>query len=412
MRPRAVVLLSTADFDNPFWTNKQHMAVQLAARGFRVLYIDSLGLRRPSARAQDLARIARRLRRAVAGPRQVRPNLWVAAPLVLPLQRYALVRRLNRALLSLALARQCRRLGFARPLLWTYNPMTTQLVSTTRFDGIVYHCVDDIAAQPGMPSAQLESAERELACASDVIFATSPRLAETRRRWNPETHYLPNVADFAHFSRALDPSLEVPADLAAIPGPRMGFVGAISGYKLDFELIRFVAQTRPDWSVVLIGKVGEGDPWTDTAGLRGLPNVHLLGPRPYAALPAYLKGLDAALLPNARNDYTDSMFPMKFFEYLAAGRPVVSVDLPALRDYGDAVTLASSPVAFVVGIEDALRGAGAGLERRLAMARENTWEIRLDRMLDVLGRIEDGTLRRGSAEPESEAAVAADGRAA
>jgi len=385
MKPRDIVILSTADFDNPFWTNKQHVAVHLAERGFRVLYIDSLGLRRPSTSGQDVRRIARRLRRALAGPRLVRPGLHVWSPIVMPFQQHAPVRACNRTALSTTLSWHIRHLGFTRPLLWTYNPMTTRLLRTDRFDGLVYHCVDDIAAQPGMPAGVLDRHEEELVRAADIVFTTSPRLAHTRGRWNANTHYLPNVADFEHFSRALDPALAVPADLARIPAPRIGFIGAISGYKLDFGLIRHIAQRRPEWAVVLIGHIGEGDPWTDAGQLAGLPNLHLLGPRPYADLPAYLRGIDVAMLPNLRNDYTASMFPMKFFEYLAAGRPVVSVDLPALRDYADAVRLAASHDEFVEAIAVSLHGGNAPLEIRLQHAMQNTWAARLDRMLALLG---------------------------
>src|SRR3989304_188571 len=95
-RPHDVVMLSTADWDNPFWTNKQHVAVQLAASGYRVFYIDSLGLRRPSASAQDTKRIFRRLQKSVTGPRKVWENIWVWSPFVIPLQKYGLIRRLNR----------------------------------------------------------------------------------------------------------------------------------------------------------------------------------------------------------------------------------------------------------------------------------------------------------------------------
>jgi glycosyltransferase involved in cell wall biosynthesis len=281
-----------------------------------------------------------------------------------------------------------RRLSFERATLWTYNPLTTRLLDCSPFERIVYHCVDDIAAQPGMPAGTLERAESELARGADIVFATSPKLAETRREWNPETHFLPNVADFAHFSRALEPDLAVPDDIARLRGPRIGFIGAISGYKLDFALIRRTALELPDCSIVLIGQVGEGDPWTDAAILGGLPNVHLLGPRPYDLLPAYLKGMDVAMLPNAINAYTESMFPMKFFEYLAAGRPVVSVDLPALRPFADVVSLAGSAESFAAAIRAALDGQIAPLDDRLALARAHTYDARTDRMLELLDRSE------------------------
>jgi glycosyltransferase involved in cell wall biosynthesis len=324
------------------------------------------------------------VRRAAAGPRKVRDNIWVASPMVLPLPRYGTVRTLNRTLLAATLRRHMRRLRMRRPMLWTYNPMTTQLLDVRRFQQVIYHCVDDIAAQPGMPADALERAEHDLLLSAHLVFATAPRLAERCARVNANTHYLPNVADYQHFSRALDPQLEVPADLAAIPAPRVGFVGAISSYKVDFTLLRTVAERHPEWSVVLIGKVGEGDPWTDAARLSGLPNLHLLGARPYPQLPAYLKGLDVALLPNVLNEYTASMFPMKFFEYLAAGRPIVSVDLPALQSYRNVVAVAASPDEFEARIAATLRGDAPPLNARLELARAHTYEARTERMLALI----------------------------
>ena len=390
--PRDVVLLATADWNNPFWTNKQHVACQLADRGFRVLYIESLGIRRPSASAHDMARILRRVRSAVAMPERVRDGIHVWAPMVVPLHGITAIRTLNRRALSGMLALQLRRLGFRRPLLWTYNPLTTQLLDTSTFDGIVYHCVDDIAAQPGMPAAAIEAADRELTERADIVFTTSPRLAETHRQWNAGTHFLPNVADYDHFARAMAPETPVPEDLALIPAPRLGFIGAVSGYKVDFELLRHIALERPDWSVVVIGRIGEGDPWTSAAPLHGLPNLHLLGPRSYDRLPAYLKGIDVGLLPNRTNEYTASMFPMKFFEYLAAGRPVVSVALPALEAYRDVACLADTRQEFMQGIERALAGSCATLDARLAVAAENTWDARTARMLELIAAARAGAI--------------------
>ena len=384
VRRKDIVLLSTADWDNPFWTNKQHVASELARRGHRVFYIESLGLRRPSASAADVSRILRRLRRAVAMPRAVRENLWVWSPVVLPFQRYGVVRAFNRFLLKSMLAFHLKRLDLRRDILWTYNPLTTRLLSLRTFGQVVYHCVDEIKAQPGMPADVLGPAERELVEMSDIVFTTAPKLAEVRKAWNPNTHDFGNVADFDHFAKAREEATPVPEDLASIPTPRIGFIGAVSSYKVDFPLIRALAQSRPDWSVVLIGKVGEGDPWTDSAALAGLPNLYLLGPRPYAELPRYLKGFEVALLPNTMNEYTESMFPMKFFEYLAAGKPVVSVDLPALRAYHDLAWLAKSPEDFVNGVGEARHGAVAPLEQRLALARQHTYTARTERMMALV----------------------------
>ena len=386
-RPEAkadIVLLATADWSNPFWTNKQHVAIELARRGHRVLYVDSLGLRRPSASRQDFGRILRRLARGLSRPRQVRDRLWVWSPLVIPLQGVGGVRALNRWLLRFGVVLWSRWLGLRHDLLWTYNPMTTALFPTAGFSTVVYHCVDDVGAQRGMPTREIEAAEAELLALADHCFVTAEDLLETRRTQCASIHYFPNVADFEHFSRALARETAVPADLDALPRPRIGFVGAITDQKLDLPLLKALAEAHPDYSIVLIGKVGEGDPWTDVESLRSLPNVHLLGPKPYELLPAYLKGFDVALLPTVMNRYTRGMFPMKFFEYLAAGCPVVGTRLPALRAFGDVAELVETPQGFVAAVERAARGEGPPLAARLAVAREHTYERRTTRMMQLV----------------------------
>ncbi|HEX8916669.1 MAG TPA: glycosyltransferase [Humisphaera sp.] len=379
-----ILFVATADWDHPYWTNKQYVAEQLAALGHRVLYVESQGLRAPKASTRDLKRIAARLRRGSAPPRRVRENLWVWSPLVVPLQSFRAVRALNRGLLKLGVSLWSRVLRLQPTVIWTYSPMTTELYDVDRYDQLVYHAVDDIKAQPGMPASTIAAAEGRLSRRADTIFVTAPNLLEVHRRTNPNTHYFSNVCDFRHFNRAMAAETEVPTDLARLPGPRVGFVGAVSAYKLDFPLIRAVAAARPGWSFAFIGSVGEGDYATDVSAFADLPNVHFLGGRPYRALPGYLKGIDVAILPNRHNDYTRSMFPMKFFEYLAAGRPVVSTKLPALAEFGHVADLCDGPDEFLAAVDRAVLGKSAPLAARLAAARERTYEARTAKMLEVL----------------------------
>ncbi len=378
-----ILLISTADWDNPFWTNKQHVAVELTRQGRRVLYVESQGLRRPTLDRADLKRIARRLCRAFSPPRQVRPGLWVWSPVTLPWQGVAAVRGLNRLALRLGTAAACRRAGLAPRVVWTYSPLTSRLYDLRRFSRVIYHAVDDVAAQPGMPAEAIRSAEGELVRRADLVFATSPALQATHAAAGAKCClFMPNVADADHFGAALAPGVVVPADLAALPEPRIGFVGAISGYKLAFALLRAVAQARPDYSFVMIGQVGEGDPWTDVTALRGLPNLHLLGPRSYRALPSYLAGLQVAMLPSAANAYTEAMFPMKLFEYLAAGRPVVATPLPALASFAELILTAPPQAnAFAAALDLALAGGGPPLAVRLQAARARTYVGRTREML-------------------------------
>lgn len=384
-----ITLISTADWDNPYWTNKQHTAVQFAKRGHKVLYVESQGLRAPTAKARDLRRIWARLRRGLRPPRQVQDGIFVWSPLLVPFHRYRWARILNRLLFRIGIEVSHRVTRIKPAILWTYSPLTTELYDVSSYDLVVYHSVDDMKVQPGMPSKEIANGDICLAKRADLIFTTSPHLQAFYKEINPRTFFFSNVADFNHFNSALDPDTQVPTDIEEFPKPIVGFVGAISSYKLDFDLIGTLAQRHPNWSFVLIGEVGEGDPLTDASPLEALPNVHILGGRPYKSLPGYLKAFDIAILPCLINDYTRSMFPMKFFEYLASGRPVVATKLPALSDYEHVAALCSDQTEFANAIQTALADKAPDLETRLAAAREHTYDIRTAQMWEKI----DTTMR-------------------
>jgi glycosyltransferase involved in cell wall biosynthesis len=385
------VLLATADWDQPLWTNKQHLAITLAALGHRVLYVESLGLRGARRNRGDLGRIVRRLWRGLRPPHRVRQGLWVWSPLVLPGGTAGLPLRINRRSLRFGLGLATFWVGFGfrlgprrpRPLLWTFNPLTADyLPSLKAFRGTIYNCVDRVQAQPGMPSERIERAERDLCSQVDVVFTTAPRLQQSLAPLNPATYLFGNVADAEHFAEARSGRLPCPPDLEALSGPLLMFIGAIDAYKVDLLLLEHLAGATPQWTYVLIGPVGQTDPATDVAPLRRLANVHLLGPRPYADLPAYLARADVALLPLRLNDYTRHMFPMKFFEYLAAGCPVVASSIPSLLDQSDVAWLcAPLPEEFAQAITSVLAGAGPGLHARLERAAHHTYRKRTEAML-------------------------------
>jgi glycosyltransferase involved in cell wall biosynthesis len=379
-----ILLVSTADWDNPYWTNKQHVAVELNARGHRILYVESQGLRRPTATAKDFTRIVRRLRRAFAPPREVRPGLWVWSPLAIPLQQSAFYRGLNRALTQVGLGIWIRILRLRPEILWTYSPLTPAFYEVGAYDFSVYHAVDDIKAQPGMPREVIETAEHQLAQQCDVIFTTSEKLQASLSPLNANTFYFPNVADYRHFSSALDAELAAADDLAPLGKPCIGFIGAVSSYKLDMEMILQIAKRRPDWRFAFVGEIGEGDPLTRVDAFTGVANISFLGGRPYSQLPAYLKGFDVAIIPSLINEYTVSMFPMKFFEYLAAGKPVVATRLPALAEFAEYVHTADDAPAFEAAIEQALAGLGPPLGARLRLAEQHTYEARTTKMMQIV----------------------------
>ncbi len=375
LRNRDIVCVGFADWDTDLQTNQHHLMSRLA-RENRVLFVESLGLRRPQLAGRDLKRIAERLRNGLRGPRAT-DGLHVLSPLVLPLHSNRAARAFNRRLLPALVRRATRKLGMRRPILWAYVPQAEVLLDALDPELVIYHCVDDIAAQPGIDGVTFAAAEERFARRADLVLASAPGLAERLRKVSDKVMYAPNVADTDMFATALRHGPVDPA-LAALPRPRIVFIGAVVSTKLDMELLVGLARARRDWSFALVGPVGPGDPRTDVSMLAAEPNLHLLGRRAYEQLPSVLRGADAGLIPYARNELTNSIFPMKVYEYLAAGLAVVATPLPSLSEIAE-IDTASDPEGIVELLEEVL--AHDSPQRRAERSRgaaSHSWDRRLE----------------------------------
>jgi glycosyltransferase involved in cell wall biosynthesis len=379
---RDIVCIGTADWVTELPINQHHLMRRLAARN-RVLFVESLGLRRPQLASRDLRRIGRRLARGLRGARPV-DGLHVLSPLVLPFHGSDSVRALNRRLLRFQVGRAAGRLDLRRPILWAYAPQAEAVLEVLDPELVVYHCVDDVASQKGVDAESFRAAERRFAARADLVLASAPALDERMRSLSANVLYAPNVADTGLFATALEPG-PVDAAIEALPRPRLVFQGAIVATKLDLGLLAELARLRPGWSVVLVGPVGAGDPGGDLSQLDRAANIHMVGPREATALPAVLRGADAGLIPYAINDLTRSVFPMKVYEYLAAGLPVFTTPLPALNDV-EAVEVVNDAGELVAAVERELSVDSA--ERRAERSRAaaaNSWEARIEEIESALG---------------------------
>ena len=381
-----IVMFSTADWKTPYWTNKQHIASRLAARGHRLLYVETVGLRRPTLNKVDVVRAAARLKRGLVPIAQVQENLWVLSPLTFPsASRNRVIASFNDWRLRRSISGWLQKHQVSRPLVWTYHPFMLQMTGALHPSLLVYHCVDDVGVIPGVDRAAFALAEQALLERAGLVFATSHLLFDRCARIaGSRAHYFGNVADIDHFAAARKTN-SLPPELSAIPRPRIGYVGVLSDFKIDFGLLEALIETHLDWHFVFIGDEREGQRDAAVARMRLQPNAHFLGWRAYEDIPLYLRGLDVALLPQLINDYTRAMFPMKFFEYLAAGLPVVSAPLPALRDLAAFHAITDNPAGFSRAIAAALSGHGPRAPAiGHSILRANSWDARLDQMIELI----------------------------
>lgn len=260
-----------------------------------------------------------------------------------------------------------------RPVLVTATPAIPDVVRQLDACVKIYFCIDDYGEIQGVDKDLVLPLEQETLSAVDAVVATAQSLVASKRAPSGRGYYLPqgvNYDDFAQLRR-------LPADLAAIPRPRIGFAGNLAPV-CDINLLRSIALSHPDWSLVFVGPVN-----VDASAL-DLPNVHILGNRSYADLPAYVQGFDVGLIPYMLNAWTRSVDPLKTLEYLAAGTPVVALPLPELQKYAQSIRIAEGADKFASDIEAALLEPLTAAAGRRGLAREHTWEHRAEQLLAII----------------------------
>lgn len=277
------------------------------------------------------------------------------------------------------LVRLFRQLRNQQTILWVSNSeLALRLHAILRPTLTCYHRLDDFGAMdPNL--AELELALERIA---DIVFVVSPHLIPHHQSRGRQAILLPNAVSAEMFSTALNPTTPIPEDLLAIPEPRIGFIGWITPKWVDIELIFAVAQNNPHWHFVLVGPCVN---WHPTV----MPqNVHHLGVRPYHQLPHYLKGMNVCLLPFKKNGITKGASPLKFYEYLAAGRAIVSTYVPEVDYFDKLVWQADTPEEFSQAIHDALKNAHDPVlqQKRVQAIQPHTWEVRAEQVYQHINK--------------------------
>jgi glycosyltransferase involved in cell wall biosynthesis len=266
----------------------------------------------------------------------------------------------------------CDRYEITTPIILTTFPHAADFVKAVPAAAKIYYCVDDFLDYPGVNHADWARMEAELLAAVAGLIVTSRHLAKKRSNGCPVLH-LPHGVEFDHFFQAAVWARPVPA-LEMLPRPIVGFFGLISPW-FDRELVAHLSEAFPGVSFVLIGQAD-----VDLGPLAGRPNVHCIGFVPYAELPAYANYFDVGLIPYRQQKFTRAINPLKLLEYFALGLPVLATHLTELEAMTGPLYLAGTQEEFVESLRIVLAGGATGrVEEARECARQNTWEVRVER---------------------------------
>ena len=344
-----------------------------------VVWVNGIGHRAPSFTRTDLRRGWEKLGKIVGRP-EAAPSqtlgasdddggavpLEVIEPRVLPWHNRPLAAAWNTRWLSTKIRTVLVKHGLTEPpMIITGSPPSVLVFGRLGERGTVYFCMDDFLHLPGISVDMIGPLEERLLRRVDAVVATAEVLTHSKRPSSGEVHYLTQGVNFEHFATPRP----IPPELATLPRPIVGFAGGVSEC-CDLDLINRIAATYSGGSVVLVGPVTI--PAERLEAIRR-PNIHLLGPRPYADLPGYVQGFDVGIIPYLLNDWTKAVDPLKLLEYLAAGLPVVTTPLPEAQKYRDAVLMADDD-DFVAAVGAACRDHGPDdRAKRIALAEGNSW---------------------------------------
>jgi len=361
-------------------TSSHHIASRLGHHA-PLLYVDCPGMRVPQATARDFKKLWAKLRSGFQAPVPIGPRMWLMTLPQIPFRSLTFVDRVNRlfgvAMLRLALGK----IGFRRIVTWFVLPHPGLFAGTLNEEFVVYYCIDHYADLPGVDARQTNLMDEQLSRVADQIFVASDTLLPVKQKLNSHVLHSPHGVDFDLFSRAGDPREPIAGALRDIPHPVIGFFGVVRDW-IDIELLEFIARTRPDWTLLIVGMVV-----CEVGSLKRLSNVIFTGPKPYRDLPQWVRPFDVAIMPYRRTEKVAHASPLKLREYLATGKPVVSVSMRLVEHYSEYVYVADQPEAFVQQIDRALREDSPELrDRRMRVVAGVTWDTRVSHITEFVER--------------------------
>jgi len=378
--PRQPIVCYAGD---DYWTSNPHSRYHfmhaLHRCGHPILWVNSIGMHMPKLNKTGFARrVTNKIRSWGRFLRPVAPGFHVLSPIALPLFGNPRLARWADATIEKQVRHAYRRLGIKNPLVFASIPSYSEVILRLPRDGMIYYYSDKYDSHRNITARdEIRRRDRMLFEAADAVFCVSREIHAVLSPQRPHVYYLPHAVDAPHFAAALADESPEPADLAAIPHPRVGYYGSL-GDGVDRKLILHAARALPEHQFVLIGKV-----LADYDEIAALPNTHFLGMKPYTEIPFYGKGFDIALQLFIPNEWTYNCSPLKTKEYLSLGLPVVSCPIREIeRELSDVVSVVSDGPQLVEAIQRELANDNSETRAlRRARVAGDSWDARIDQML-------------------------------
>lgn len=360
----------------------QHLG-KVFAKENTLIWIGSLGLRKPSLRWNDVKRVwekGKRIFRQRTSPgANIEHRVIQVHPFILPFHNISLFYAFNMFLLRRSIRRTLRKGNYHDPVVFTSSPIVGPLIGTLGERSSHYLCLDDFTLFDGA-FENLGTLEQELIAKTDSCFAISEKLLTTRKTSSRHNYFLPQGVDTVHFSPS---KKRIAKTMEKISKPIIGFFGLLTTW-VNIELIIGAARRYPEYQFVILGRTH-----VDISPLNAVRNIHYIGEVPFADLPSYARAFDVGIIPFIINDLTIACNPLKLLEYLALGIPVVSTNMPEVAKFIPHVFIADNDEEFIDSIRSAVNDiSDENNAIRRAVAETLSWESIAEQISSIVNDVE------------------------
>jgi len=386
-RNKDIVFVTLSEWDGPRRI-RHHLANEFAKQGNRLLFIEAYYTLSKFVKDPDVSKLLQFLRR----PREIKKNLFIlSVNPFLPLGEFSsIISRVNWTIARFFMRRKMNALGFKDPLLVVFAYNASSIVGHMGERRSVYFCNDafDKLYKQEWLRRKVVSLEQRLIKKADAVITVSEKLTKEKSRFARKITTVHHGVEYDLFEETLR-NAAVPEELSAIKKPVVGYSGVVR-HIIDLDLLEYVASSRPEWSIVIVGPVTESDRqyYDKVDALKKRGNVHFLGTKPSDEIPRYISQFDVCLLPYALDEVsTYYTAPLKFYEYLAAGKPVVSTVGPKGGEESLVLNV-STKEAFLAAIEKAFTlTSPRQVKARKEEARKNSWKERVREIEEFIATV-------------------------